>query len=155
MDSLNYPWACPRIISSLFKRERLHCVLAALSRIIASQSKDSSPANRRPNTSQSHKGFLHRRNLFVLHCPVIKKTPRIAAWCHSAFLFNVSCSSNFDGIFRIRGLPRGRFQPTTSLAGFVSYHHEVLTFKAFRDKFLILRCTAERSSYPPRQAPRY
>ena len=110
--------------------------MAALLRIIASQSKDSSPANRRPNTSQSYKGFLHQRNLFVLCCPVIKKTPRIAAWCHSAFLFNVSCSSNSDGIFRIRGLPRGRFQPTTSLAGFASYHLEVLTFRHSETSFL-------------------
>jgi hypothetical protein len=44
---------------------------------------------------------------------VKKKTPRIAAWCRLAFLFNDSYSSNCVGIFRIRGLPRGRFQPTT------------------------------------------
>ena len=45
----------------------------------------------------------------------MEKTPRIAAWCRPAFRFNVLYSSNFDGTSRIRGLPRGRFQPTAPL----------------------------------------
>ena len=81
-----------------------------------------------------------------------KKTPGIAAWCHLAFRFCGLSSSNFAGTYRIDGLPCGRFQPTAHPRMIIPYRRSRLSGSEFRNKFFVLRCTAEKSSYLPRLA---
>ena len=66
--------------------------------------------------------------------PKTKKTPRIAAWCRSAFRFNVLYSSNFDGTSHIQGLPCGRFQPTASPRRIAPYHQARLTGQGIQEQ---------------------